>query len=50
MVPENVYTLVPGTCDYLMTPGQMDVADVTKYMALKIGRLSWINWVVNPIG
>lgn len=36
MAPHNVHTLVPGTCAYVMAQGEMDFADVTKLMGLKI--------------
>ena len=45
MAPKDMYTLIPGKCDYVTLYGKRDFADVIKITDLEIEGLSWIIWV-----
>ena len=43
MAPKDVYTLIPGTCEYDASHGKgKDFAVVTKVMGFTLGRVPWI--------
>ena len=40
--PQDVYAVVPGTCECITSHGKRDFMDVIKVMDLEMGKLSWI--------
>lgn len=44
MTPQDIYVLMPGTCDWVTLHGRRDVVDVMRLRMLTGGQ-SWIMWV-----
>lgn len=46
LLPKDIHTLTPRSCEDVMLHGKRALADVTKIVDLKTGGLSCIGWMV----